>query len=60
MLAIWGGFLGLQIGKTRFPRCSGAYGGLFAVQIVLSVAASAFFTWQARTAWVARGSAVLT
>ena len=47
MAAIWGGFLGLQIGKTRFPRCSGAYGGLFAVQIVLSIATSAFFTWQA-------------
>lgn len=47
---MWGGFLALQLAKTRFPRCSGAYLGLFGVQIVLSLAASAFFAWQARSA----------
>ena len=61
---MWGGFLALQLAKTRFPRCSGAYLGLFGVQIVLSLAASAFFAWQARSAnmvlspfWVPRATA---
>ena len=61
---MWGGFLALQLVKTRFQRCSGAYLGLFAVQIVLSLAASAFFAWQARNAnmvlspfWVLRAAA---
>ena len=48
MVLMWGGFLALQIAKTRFNRCSGAYGGLFAAEIVLAVGASAFFAWQAR------------
>ena len=45
---MWGGFLALQIAKTRFNRCSGAYGGLFAAEIVLAVGTSTFFAWQAR------------
>lgn len=45
---MWGGFLALQIAKTRFNRCTGAYGGLFAAEIVLAVGTSAFFAWQAR------------
>ena len=45
---MWGGFLALQIAKTRFNRCTGAYGGLFAAEIVLAVGTSTFFAWQAR------------
>ena len=45
---MWGAFLALQIAKTRFNRCTGAYGGLFGAEIVLAVGTSAFFAWQAR------------
>lgn len=30
---LWGAFLGLQLGKSRFPRCSAPYFVLFALQV---------------------------
>ncbi|KAK9843827.1 hypothetical protein WJX81_007905 [Elliptochloris bilobata] len=44
---MWAVFLALQVAKTRFDHCTGAYGGLFAAEIVLAVGMCAFFAWQA-------------
>lgn len=33
MVVLWGGFLGLQLGKGRLQRCSGPYYALFACQV---------------------------
>jgi hypothetical protein len=33
VFVLWGCFLGLQLGKSRFPRCSAPYFTLFAVQV---------------------------
>lgn len=38
---LWGCFLGLQLGKSRFPRCSAPYFAIFAVQVRTSYIASA-------------------
>ena len=33
VFVLWGCFLGLQLGKSRFARCSAPYFVLFAVQV---------------------------
>jgi len=33
VFVLWGAFLGLQLGKSRFPRCSAPYFVLFALQV---------------------------
>jgi len=53
VLVLWGGFLGLQLGKGRLQRCSAPYYGIFACQVVLAVVANMLFTVQARRAALA-------
>jgi hypothetical protein len=33
VFVLWVCFLGLQLGKSRFPRCSAPYFSIFAVQV---------------------------
>lgn len=50
VVLLWACFLGLQLGKGRFERCSVLYFVLFGCQALLSVAANVLFTRQARKA----------
>lgn len=45
ILFISAAFVGLQIGKSFFPRCSWQVWTMFAIQIAFMVACSAFFIW---------------
>ena len=48
VFVLWGCFLGLQLGKSRFPRCSAPYFVIFAVQVLaaLLTSASRAYNWQ--------------
>jgi hypothetical protein len=48
VFVLWGCFLGLQLGKSRFRRCSAPYFSIFAVQVhtLSTTIASQSESWQ--------------
>ena len=47
-MLLWAVFVGLQLGKEQYGRCSWHFGVFFFAQVVVALAASALFYWQVR------------